>query len=163
MLNLIKNRIAPIIEQQLRDSQYGFRTGRGTRNAICQLRIMMERCQEMQKKHCFNYYTKSFDRVKHHMLFEILAKAGVPDTEINIIKSLYLQQKATCYMKMNVLNQLQYSEAFDKDVHIGTVYVQHIYGILDKRSTGGWRGNKQQWTKYHKLQICRLHNHTGRK
>ena len=27
-----------------------------------------------------------FDRVKHHLLFEILAKAGVPDKEINIIK-----------------------------------------------------------------------------
>ena len=49
VLNLINNIIAPIIEQQLSDSQYGFRTGRGTRDAICQLRIMMERCQEMQK------------------------------------------------------------------------------------------------------------------
>ena len=44
VLNLIKNIIAPIIEQQLSDSQYGFRTGIGTRDAICQLRIMMERC-----------------------------------------------------------------------------------------------------------------------
>ena len=49
VLNLIKNIIAPIIEQQLSDSQYGFRTGRETRDAICQLRIMMERCLEMQK------------------------------------------------------------------------------------------------------------------
>ena len=97
VLNLIKTRIAPIIEQQLSDSQYGFRTGRGTRDAICQLRIMMERCLEMQKTLyiCFIDYTKAFDRVKHDMLFEILSKAGVPDKEINIIKSLYLQQKAT--------------------------------------------------------------------
>ena len=97
VLNLIKNRIAPIIEQQRSDSQYGFRTGRGTRDAICQLRIMMERCLEMQKTLyiCFIDYTKAFDRVKHDMLFEILSKAGVPDKEINIIKSLYLQQKAT--------------------------------------------------------------------
>ena len=29
------------------------------------------------------------------MLFGILSKAGVPDNEINIIKNLYLQQKAT--------------------------------------------------------------------
>ena len=62
------------------------------------LRIMMEICLEMQKKTlyiCFIDYTKAFDRVKHDMLFEILSKAGVPDKEINIIKSLYLQQKAT--------------------------------------------------------------------
>ena len=44
---------------------------------------------------CFNDYTKAFDRVKHDMLFEILSKAGLPDKEINIIKSIYLQQKAT--------------------------------------------------------------------
>ena len=52
VLNLINNRIAPIIEQQLSDTQYGFRAGRGTRDAICQLRIMAERCLEMQKKQC---------------------------------------------------------------------------------------------------------------
>ena len=40
---------------------------------------------------CFIDYTKAFDRVKH----EILSKAGIPDKEINIIKSLYLQQKTT--------------------------------------------------------------------
>ena len=97
MLNLIKNRIAPIIEQQLSDSQYGFRAGRGTRDAICQLRIMAERCLEMQTTLyiCFIDYTKAFDRVKHDLLFEILFKAGVPDKEINIIKNRYLQQKAT--------------------------------------------------------------------
>ena len=58
---------------------------------------MMERYLEMQKTLyiCFIDYTKAFDRVKHDMLFEILSKAGVPDKEINIIKSIYLQQKAT--------------------------------------------------------------------
>ena len=66
VLNIIKNRIAPIIEQQLSDSQYGFRTGRGTRDAICQLRIMMERCLEIQKTLYIRFidYTKAFDRVK---------------------------------------------------------------------------------------------------
>ena len=49
VLNLIKNRIAPIIEQQLSDSQNGFRAARRTRDAICQLRIMVERCLEMKK------------------------------------------------------------------------------------------------------------------
>ena len=44
---------------------------------------------------CFIDYTKAFDRVKHDLLFEILLKAGVPDKEINIIKNIYLQQKAT--------------------------------------------------------------------
>ena len=90
VLTLIKNRIAPIIEQQLSDNQYGFRAGRGTRDAICQLRIIVERCLEMQQTlyMCFIDYTMAFDGVKHDMLFEILSKAGVPDKEINIIKHL---------------------------------------------------------------------------
>ena len=46
---------------------------------------------------CFTDYTKTFDRIKHDMLFEILSKAGVPDKEINIIKSIYLQQKPVGY------------------------------------------------------------------
>ena len=78
------------------------------------------------------------------MLFEILSKAGVPDKEINIIKSLYLQQKAT----------VRYENETSEE-YIVTVSVQNIHGILDKRSTGGWRGNKHQRTKYHKHQICR--------
>ena len=77
VLNLMKNIIAPIIEQQLSDSQYGFSAGRGTGDAICQLRMMVERCLEMQKTLyiCFIDYTKAFDRVKHAMLFKILPKA----------------------------------------------------------------------------------------
>ena len=43
---------------------------------------------------CFIDFIKAFDRVKHDMFFsEILA--GVPEKEINIIKSLYLPQKVT--------------------------------------------------------------------
>ena len=47
VLTLIKKRI----EQQLSNIQYGFRAGRGTRDAICQLRIMVETCVWKCKKH----------------------------------------------------------------------------------------------------------------
>ena len=61
------------------------------------MRIMVEICMEMQNTLyiCFIDYTKAFDRGKHDLLFEILSKSGVPEKEINIIKNLYLQQKAT--------------------------------------------------------------------
>ena len=57
---------------------------------ICQLRIIVERCLEMQITLyiCFINYTNAFDRIQHDMFFEIPSKAGVPDKEINIIKSL---------------------------------------------------------------------------
>ena len=81
MLHLIKRRIAPIVERQLGDSQMGFRKGKGTRDAIFQLRVISERITQMNtekevvqdgktKKEkklylCFVDYQKAFDRVKH--------------------------------------------------------------------------------------------------
>ncbi len=57
---------------------------------------MAERCLEMQQTLyiCFIDYTKVFDRVKHDLLFAIQTKAGVPDKEIDIIQTLYLQAPA---------------------------------------------------------------------
>ena len=52
-------------------------------------------------------YAKAFVRVKHNIIFEILSKAGVPDKVINIIKSLYLQQKATVRYENETSEALQ--------------------------------------------------------
>src|SRR5258708_12894443 len=42
LLHLIKRRITPIIERQLGESQMGFRKGKGTRDAVFQLRMISE-------------------------------------------------------------------------------------------------------------------------
>src|SRR5437867_5762978 len=47
LLHLIKRRITPIIERQLGDSQMGFRKGKGTRDAIFQLRMISERITQI--------------------------------------------------------------------------------------------------------------------
>src|SRR5437899_4049258 len=49
-LHVIKRRITPIIERQLGDSQMGFRKGKGTRDAIFQLRMISERITQMNKE-----------------------------------------------------------------------------------------------------------------
>ena len=46
LLHLIK-RITPIVERQLGDSQMGFRKGKGTRDAIFQLRMISERVTQV--------------------------------------------------------------------------------------------------------------------
>src|SRR6478735_7699035 len=61
LLHLIKRRITPIIEKQLGDSQMGFRKGKGTRDAIFQLRLISERSLQVDKKvyMCFVDYQKA--------------------------------------------------------------------------------------------------------
>ena len=109
LLHLIKRRIAPIIERQLADSQMGFRKGKGTRDAIFQLRMITERVTQMNmevlyqgKKRlkgrkvylCFVDYQKAFDRVKHSKLLVVMEKAGVPILERRLIINLYWGQPA---------------------------------------------------------------------
>src|SRR5437867_4071364 len=50
LLHLIKRRITPVIERQLGDSQMGFRKGKGTRDAIFQLRMISERITQMNRE-----------------------------------------------------------------------------------------------------------------
>src|SRR6187401_2199911 len=74
LLQLIKRRITPIIERQLGDSQMGFRKGKGTRDAIYQLRMVSEKSVQMGKNlyMCFVDYQKAFDRVKHDKLLKVM-------------------------------------------------------------------------------------------
>src|SRR3989442_654190 len=111
LLHLIKRRITPIIERQLGDSQMGFRKGKGTRDAIFQLRMISERITQMNREKeikekkkmkmkrkkiylCFVDYQKAFDRVRHDKLAEVMVKAGIPDLERRLIINLYWRQHA---------------------------------------------------------------------
>src|SRR6184192_1162138 len=109
LLHLIKRRITPIIERQLGDSQMGFRKGKGTRDAIFQLRMISERITQMNKEKeiqgklttkkkkiylCFVDYQKAFDRVRHDKLSEVMEKCGIPDLERRLIINLYWRQHA---------------------------------------------------------------------
>ena len=47
LLHLIKRRIKPIVERQLGDNQMSFRKGKGTRDAIFQMRMISERVTQM--------------------------------------------------------------------------------------------------------------------
>src|SRR5206468_5743688 len=93
---LIKERITPIIENHLSKSQMGLRKGKGTRDAIFQLRMACERSMEMNKNIylCFIDYLKAFDRVRHEKLVEIMEKAGIPELERRLIINLYWKHQA---------------------------------------------------------------------
>ena len=62
------------IRQEIGKKQFGFVQDTGTRNAIIILRMLPERAIEMQKDLyvCFIDYTKSFDKVQHKELFNML-------------------------------------------------------------------------------------------
>ena len=96
LLHTIKERITPLVEKHLTDSQFGFRKGRGTREAINVLRLMGERMMQHQKDLCIAFinYRKAFDRVNHRKLIDIMKFIGDPFHETRFIANLYWKQSA---------------------------------------------------------------------
>ena len=96
LLHILKRRITPLAEKRLSENQLGFREGRGTRDAICQIRLLSERMVSKNKKifACFIDYKKAFDKVSHSRLIQVLKKYEVPPEEIRLISNLYWSQTA---------------------------------------------------------------------
>ena len=63
MLKILQARPQQYMNRELPDVQAGFRKGRGTRDQIANIRLIMEKAREFQKNidFCFIGYTKCFD------------------------------------------------------------------------------------------------------
>lgn len=96
-LSIIHDRIKTKCDEQLSDSQFGFRSGVGTREALFAIQVLVQKCKEMQQDvyMCFIDYEKAFDRVLHDRLISLLADIGLDQRDIRIIQSLYWNQRAT--------------------------------------------------------------------
>ena len=88
---VIMNRIRKKINFEISEEQYGFRRGKGTTNAISNMRMLSERAVEMQKDVylCFIDYEKAFDTVRHVNMLEMLKRIGADSRDIRVIRKLY--------------------------------------------------------------------------
>ena len=82
------------IEDVLGEDQFGFRRGKGTRDAIGMLRIISERTLELDEELCvcFIDWQKAFDRVNWTNLIQILKGTGIDWRERRFISNLYMAQ-----------------------------------------------------------------------
>ena len=70
MLKILQARLQQYMNRELPDVQVGFRKGRGTRDQIANIRLIMEKAREFQKNiyFCFIDYAKAFDCVDHNTI-----------------------------------------------------------------------------------------------
>ena len=96
LLNILTKRIESKVTttNYIGEDQYGFRRGKGTRDAIAVLRCLGERSLEHGKDLyiCFVDYEKAFDRVNWLKLMEVLQQVGVDKRDRDLIKNLYTEQ-----------------------------------------------------------------------
>ena len=84
------------MNHELPDVQAGFRIGRGTRNQIANIHLIIKKVREFQKNiYFFIDYTKVFGCVDHKKLWKILKEMGKPDHHTCLLRKLYAGQEAT--------------------------------------------------------------------
>ena len=97
MLKILQARLQQYVNHEILDVQAGFRKGRGTRDQIANICLIMENPRELQKNiyFCFIDYAKAFDCMDHHKLWKILRGMGIPDHLTCLLRNLYASQEAT--------------------------------------------------------------------
>ena len=96
MLKILQARLQQqYMNQELPDTQPGFREGRGTRDQTAKIRWIIEKAREIQKNMCFIDYAKVFDCVDHSKLWEILKEMGIPEHLTCLLRNLHACQEAT--------------------------------------------------------------------
>lgn len=96
LLKVLKKRLEAKTEaiHFIGEDQFGFRAGKGTRDATAVLRTLGERGLQHGKDTyiCFVDYEKAFDRVNWCKLMRTLERIGIDERDRQLIRNLYLGQ-----------------------------------------------------------------------
>ena len=93
---VLQARLQMVAEEELPDSQCGFRKGRGCSDMIFTVRQLVEKSIEHRSKQFIIYVDlkKAYDSVPWEALWQALKKLGIPTLLIKLIKSFHEGMKA---------------------------------------------------------------------
>ena len=94
LLKIIKGSIKLHYDREMAEEQAGFVEGKGTREQIVNIRIIIEKCrdQNIPLYMCFIDYAKAFDCVSHRKLWDTMEQKGFPVHIIQLVANLYKEQ-----------------------------------------------------------------------
>lgn len=109
LLKILNRRLIGKLDRYMGEEQFGFRKGKGTRDAIGTLRVICERFLEKGRSVtvCFVDLEKAFDKVNWDKLVYILKRKGVDWRDRRLIANLYKQQKAIVRIKGNNSEEIE--------------------------------------------------------
>ena len=139
LARILANRLLPLSEEILPESQCGFRPSRGTADMIFTARQLQEKCREhkLPLYMAFIDLTKAFDTVDRQALWNILSRYGCPDKYVRILRLLHDGMTATV-----LSNSGSMSEPFTVETGVKqgciiaptlfSVFIAAILHIIDK-------------------------------
>ena len=96
MLKIPQVRLQQYMNWELIDVQAGFRKGKGTRDQIANIHLIIDKAREFQKNIYFSFidYAKALT-MDHNKLWIILKEMGTPDHLTCLLRNLCAGQEAT--------------------------------------------------------------------
>ena len=96
MLKILQGRLQQYMNQELPNVQAGFRKGRRTRDQIANIRWIIEKAREIQKKSTSALLIMlKFLTMDHNKLWKIVQEMVIPDHLTCLLRNLYAGQEAT--------------------------------------------------------------------
>ena len=91
LLRIISDCIEQKVVEEIRETQSGFRRGKGIREGICNLRNILVRYLEIQRDVyvCSIDYEKAFDRVYHDEIMQCFGIIDMDSKDKRLIGNLY--------------------------------------------------------------------------
>ena len=131
LLIIILNRMRKKVEEELSDVQAGYRSNRGTIDMLFTLQNLIEKIRNTEEEAfiIFIDYSKAFDSVKHHRLFEIMLEMGFPKHLVALIAGLYDHQKAT--IRWNGEHTAFFG--INKGVRQGCILSPHLFSVYTEQ------------------------------
>ena len=127
VLRIVINRTRGRTLDEIAPVKYGFMPDKGTGNAICVLRRLVDRSVEKQRDvyNCLIDYSKAFDSVKHELLVELLQSLDVGKSETMLLTNLYWKQTADVRCGDDISEWLDIKQG----VRQGCVASPHLFAL----------------------------------
>ena len=140
MLKILQARLQQYVNRELPDVQAGFRKGRGTRDQIANIRLIMEKAREFQKNiyFCFIDYAKAFDCVDHNKLWKILKEMRIPDHLAFLLRNLNAGQEATVRTGHGTTGWFQIGKGIRQD----SILAPCLFNVYAEYILLGWVDHK---------------------
>ena len=139
IVKILKRRIEKKTEVVLGENQFGFRRGKGTRDANGMMRIIAERTLEIDEELCvcFIDWQKAFGRVNWTKLMQILRRTGIDWRERRLITKLYMEQKVKVRLNRGETRSVQTGRGVRQGCSLSPILFNLYSECLTKEALDG--------------------------
>lgn len=133
--------------------QFGFVVGLWTSWALFSLQVLIQRARDVNSDvfACFIDFEKTFNRVPHGKLIDILRTSGIDVEDIRVILNLYVQQKAIVRFE----NELSEIFTFGQRVRHGCILLLALFNIYSENIGSHWMNQRTvNWQLIHNIRYA---------